>query len=1172
MKKICNILNIPSSRCKAFTITGIIILALIFVDNIFFGKYATLKKTAKKIEEIILDFDDESEQYYNKFIQFYVSHNDINEFFSEKYNKNFTTLIYVDSALVYWSDNESNYPWYVNTIINKTPVYETNNSNVYYKTYHFGNISFLNLLPINHNYNVENKYINNGFYDFYHAKSTFKPNFNFAADDDFIIKNNKNIPLFSIVKSNDIVQKNNYFSTILMLALIIHVAALLATIIFHSKKIKNEKFKIPAMGTALLLLRITALLIQKANPFNSVLCGNKYFSGLPFFNSCCDIALTSSFLIVFSIFLFRHCHENKENFNIKNKKIIHLLKTTAILIVVGCSVFIYKGLVNSSLEITYFNVSNLNVPSIIITISMMLFLSSAVLIALSILLFTYQNNQKGFVMKNPTTTMVLLSLVLTIIFISANISRNNKLIVKLSENNIFSRNKTLETNILPMFNNVKENLLTLEIDSKQIQSNGKSEQVDNILEQNVANLFKNNYIVDYTIADTTLTRPNNNPKIQNTNAYFDNIIKKDAVSVAHNTWYINDIANIPYYLLKMETNCGNIWFEIKPKYNIEGIGYPELLTTDENFNIRINLAEYSLAIYKNDTLARSIGTFSYPLTAQKTFIDHSEKLPKQRHYRHFVFTKNDSVDVIIVKPKNFLKTTLYSFSLFFLGILMFSLILILIIPKEYFNTLKKSLTFRLQSTIIYFFTFTVLIIGSFSIFIISKLNERKNLRNLAMKTFSLTRNFQNELNNADTLSNENLNVIVRNLAKLNFCDINVYDKDGYLYTTSNNEMFNNNLTSNLINPKTISHLANNNRYMIKENIGKYRFYSSYMITTDKRLNLFIVNIPYFVKQTFLKKEISDFVMSFINIFSLIFLIILYVMYKHTRRITQPLKNLQDSIADMNFDNNEHVVIDYDREDEISTLIKVYNKKVDELKKNAELLAKTEREMAWRDMAKQVAHEIKNPLTPMRLSTQFIHRMWMEKRENFGELINKYKDSMISSIDNMSNIATAFSHFASLPAENKKNLNVNAIIAKIVDFYKQSNYKIDFVHNKDEVMLFADEEQMIRVFHNLIKNSIQAYEAAENCENELLVTIESLYDEEEKKLTVFVTDNGPGIDKSIADKIFVPNFTTKSSGSGFGLAIVRKIINNTHNGIICHVDDYTSGARFMLVFDDVDAQN
>ena len=230
--------------------------------------------------------------------------------------------------------------------------------------------------------------------------------------------------------------------------------------------------------------------------------------------------------------------------------------------------------------------------------------------------------------------------------------------------------------------------------------------------------------------------------------------------------------------------------------------------------------------------------------------------------------------------------------------------------------------------------------------------------------------------------------------------------------------------------------------------------------------------------------------------------------------------------------------------------------IDELEESAVKLATSEREQAWREMAKQVAHEIKNPLTPMRLSVQSFQRKFDPNDPTIHQKVDEYTKTLIQQIDTMSSIASAFSNFAKMPAQQIETLNVVNIVKLALDIFSEDY--IFFYAEEEEIIAKFDRTQLIRVVTNLVKNAIQAI--PDHVEPQIDVSVVS----EEKYVTILVSDNGIGISEDNHSKIFEPKFTTKTSGMGLGLAMVKNIVE-TYNGSITFTSQYGKGTTFKVTF-------
>jgi nitrogen fixation/metabolism regulation signal transduction histidine kinase len=272
-------------------------------------------------------------------------------------------------------------------------------------------------------------------------------------------------------------------------------------------------------------------------------------------------------------------------------------------------------------------------------------------------------------------------------------------------------------------------------------------------------------------------------------------------------------------------------------------------------------------------------------------------------------------------------------------------------------------------------------------------------------------------------------------------------------------------------------------------------------------------------------------------------------------ITQSLKTISDKINETSLNQKNEKIMIEDNSREINSLIKAYNAMVDKLEESASMLAQSEREQAWREMAKQVAHEIKNPLTPMRLTVQSFQRKFDENDPNLRQKLNDYTKTIIQQIDTMTAVASAFSNFASMPAQQNETLNVVEVVEFSLDIFNEEY--ITFTSTEAEIITVMDRTQLIRIITNLVKNAIQAL-PEEQEEKSIEVSVQR----DEEGVTILVKDNGIGIEPDNQEHIFEPKFTTKTSGMGLGLGIIKNIIEN-YKGTITFESEYGKGTTFKV---------
>jgi len=337
-------------------------------------------------------------------------------------------------------------------------------------------------------------------------------------------------------------------------------------------------------------------------------------------------------------------------------------------------------------------------------------------------------------------------------------------------------------------------------------------------------------------------------------------------------------------------------------------------------------------------------------------------------------------------------------------------------------------------------------------------------------------------------------------------------------------------------------------------VGKFQ--ASYsVLKNDIGEKYAILFFPYFQDVSFAESELNVFLSTLYQIYFIMLVVAIVLAYFISRYVTRSIETIRLKIGQAGLlKKNEKIYLN-NATKEIDSLVNSYNKMIDDLEDSVERLAKTEREQAWQEMAKQVAHEIKNPLTPMRLTVQsFQKNSGIKKGEDQKDKLNDFCDTLIEQIDTMSNVATSFSDFATLPKTQLEKTDIVEATKKVVEIFEQNNISIET--SSENIFIKLDKEQWIRVMTNLIKNSIQAIPH----DREPIIHVNIT--ERLKTVRVTVSDNGLGVSKNNRDKIFEPKFTTKSDGMGLGLGIVRSIINS-HRGKISYKSRSKKGTDFKI---------
>ena len=390
----------------------------------------------------------------------------------------------------------------------------------------------------------------------------------------------------------------------------------------------------------------------------------------------------------------------------------------------------------------------------------------------------------------------------------------------------------------------------------------------------------------------------------------------------------------------------------------------------------------------------------------------------------------------------------------------------------------------------------------------------------------------------DQVAPEEVEALLVKFSNVFFSDINLYTPEGRLFASSRPRIFREGLISDRINPRAMILLKEQKTGMFvqTESIGKLSYLSAYIPFYNSRDRLLgYLNLPYFSRQDDLRREISSFLVAFINIYVLFILFGLIAVYFIGNYITAPLKLLASRLGKIRFGESDDKLT-WKHQDEIGQLVTEYNAMLDKLVESAEKLAVSERESAWREMAQQVAHEIKNPLTPMKLSVQHLLHTWKDHPDDWNERLERFAEALISQIETLSRIASEFSYFAQMPQPENRCLNLDDLVNNTLALYQDlSGIHFERSVTPGDKWIFADRNQILRVFGNVVNNAVQALEG--HPDGVIRIILES----EGKIHRIVIEDNGKGIAPEEATKIFQPRFTTRSGGTGLGLAIVREIL-------------------------------
>jgi len=658
----------------------------------------------------------------------------------------------------------------------------------------------------------------------------------------------------------------------------------------------------------------------------------------------------------------------------------------------------------------------------------------------------------------------------------------------------------------------------------------------------------------------------------------ENGLKNDKTPVGNeNLFYsLSTTGNITYLsqfnISRGDTMLGRLYVELKADVYKSASVYPELLLPEKD-RLPASTPDYSYAIYNRGKLIDHHGAYNYDFRMPWSLEPNMEVQYRDDSFgSHLIYSPRTNIAIIVSKANDSFTYFLSFFSFLFLVMFILGLLLLFFsafrvypgIPSlgEYF---KEAPLRSLIHAFFLIFTISMLL----AIGYVTGQYFLKQFNQLAKTTVHdklerVTEAIQDQLNENKITSSEDtsLRPIIRSniteYAEVQDNEVNCYDRNGDLIASSQPSIFEKGIISKKINPQIYYELKRETKMELitDEQIGSLQFYSGYAAIRNSNGQLIMfVNLPYYNSSKNLDDQVGFFFIALVNILVFATIIAGFMAPLISRQITLRLALIGEKFRKVNV-GAANETIDWPVKDEIGSLVEEYNKMIKQLEESANKLARSQREMAWREMARQVAHEIKNPLTPMKLSIQHLQRAYRNNVPNLKELTESVTRTLIEQIDTLSEIATEFSNFAKMPRPEIEQVDVNQILRSACDLHGDDRASIHLHDHAEQSIVEADKRQLIRVFNNLILNAIQAI--PENEAGEINVITEN-YD---GQIVVSVHDNGVGISEDESQRVFIPNFTTKSSGTGLGLAMSKNIIES-FGGNISFTSQKNAGTTFYV---------
>jgi len=595
------------------------------------------------------------------------------------------------------------------------------------------------------------------------------------------------------------------------------------------------------------------------------------------------------------------------------------------------------------------------------------------------------------------------------------------------------------------------------------------------------------------------------------------------------------------YIGRIPLHGSTLFVEVLPRLVSDGLGFPDLLLAGDR-TAQHRFDHFARARYERGVLTASSGDHVFPVTWRWTVPPEGLKYVVDGY--DFLAEGDPQAGLVVLGTRvptllDHVTTFSYLFLFFCLIAAAAGLLRIVLGLGDHFDL---GLRGKVRAGVL---AFAIISLGLFAFGIRRLLHTRsveRSSQTLNDRSRGVIAELRANIPEDDVLGpalKPYLDYFLGQLSNVFLTDLTLYSPDGLLLATSREQVFNTGLLGPRMDPAAYRKLAidGDGSFIHGERIGTATFSTAYMSLRNDRgeVKAFLA-LPYFARQGEVDRERAASYAAMVNLFALLFLMSVMAAALITNWTTRPLQLLRRGLERIGL-GTRNEPIPYHGNDELGQLVEVYNRKVEELRVSAEKLARSERESAWREMARQVAHEIKNPLTPMKLNIQHFQRSWSPDAPDAKERLDRLSAGLVDQIDALSHIADEFTHFAQMPPARPVDLDLCEVARSAVALYAQQPGATVELEGDEKLIVHIDPDHLLRILNNLIKNALQAIPPERNG----LVRV--LLKRTDDEAIMEVRDNGEGISEEWRERIFTPNFTTKSSGMGLGLSMVQRMVEH-----------------------------
>ena len=725
------------------------------------------------------------------------------------------------------------------------------------------------------------------------------------------------------------------------------------------------------------------------------------------------------------------------------------------------------------------------------------------------------------------------------------------------------RDITLELELRSVENEIAADVL---IASLSVLDNTNSVVLNRIMDYYMSRLSQ-----DYDVSVFILNQDNSTPqaveyvysRIQDGKPIFDNSrFVYNTTSQGHSRY----AALFTFY--SGSYGPSNMLLEVEPKANKEDRGFSSLLGYTSPGRVTIP-ARYSYAKYDSGKLTSYRGAYPYVRTlsddllremssAQRTYLERDS-------YSHFVNNISDDEIIVISRPKT--PNTNFLLDFIFVALIAYAALSIMAFSRKRRPLMERTYyRTRVTTTLVASLVLTMVVLALVSVLFVYRRNDANRHMMMVEKISSIQNLLESRCRNVrdfTELTSQEFTSALETVSDMTGSDIMLYTPTGVAFKSTTQEVLDNMLFGSRIDADAFKQISfDGSRYFIdRDMLNGHKYYSLYApVCNDSGQMLAIASSPYIASNYDFETEAIIHTIALLCVFLILMFIARILIGNIVDRMFKPLSELGSKMGASDVDSLEY--LEYDRDDEITTLVQSYNKMVSDLSDSTRKLAQAERDKAWSGMARQVAHEIKNPLTPMKLQLQRLIRLKQKGDPHWQDIFDEVAKVVLDHIDILSETANEFSTFAKLYTEEPTSMDLDLVLREeIAMFDNRENIQINYMGLKDAVAT-GPKPQLTRVFVNLINNAIQAVEEQGGGTIQISLRNSSsgdgFYD-------IVFEDSGPGVASENVDKLFTPNFTTKSSGTGLGLAISRSILERCGARISYSRSFVLGGACFTIVY-------